>query len=175
MQKAKSSAGLLIVVELGAEWPTGPLPNAWPRRIVAQAESESPARFALRVSEYSSDLLARGLSMEQVIIACSERLDEQAQIARGELARSAALSLGQTRGSAVLLFACDRNAGRSRAALSAFVAELNAEWRGSQVYAKLRFSDEAADVVRPQARHSNQRTKKSARRERAQDDAERVA
>lgn len=140
MQKPSLSDAQLIVVELGAEWPIAALtssPSA--RRVLAQDESESPAAFAVRVGEQLNGLQARGIALGGAVLACSERLDRDAQSARAELARAAASALARNRGGELDLVAFDRNEGRSQAALSGLVSELSKEWQSAAVVTTLRF------------------------------------
>jgi hypothetical protein len=165
MKKHPSLEGLLIVVELAAEWPSLTVETpAKVRCVLAQDDAESPAAFALRVSERVTALDGRGVSRWSAIIACNERLDEPAQGARAELARAAASALARARGGNLLLSASDRNQGRSRAAFAALRAELATEWQSSAVEAKLRFGD---DPVLLEGEDALARA--GARRERAQD------
>jgi hypothetical protein len=143
-----STAGVLIIVELGAEWPRlalGESPKA--RRVLAQDELESPAAFALRAGEQQSSAAGSGAATGSVILACNERLDEHAQGARAALARTAAQALAAARGGLLVLSAADRNDGRSRQVLASLVASLAKEWQSSGVSAVLRFGDE--DSVAP--------------------------
>ena len=143
MKKHPLPQGFLIVVELGAEWPSLPAevpPGA--RSVLAQDDTESPAAFARRVAESVTGLLGRGVSLGSVIIACNERLDELAQGARTELARAAADGLARARGGSLLLWASDRNQGRSRSAFAALRSQLGKEWQAAAVDAKLRFSND---------------------------------
>lgn len=150
MQKPISS-GLLMVVELGAEWPSTAHSElvASGRRVFAQEESEAPAAFAARVAEQLDGLFARGVALGSALIACSERLDAPARGARAELARALAGALARGTGGLLLLTAADRNEGRSRPALLALQAELAAEWQSAAVETRLRFGDEAAPLVGP--------------------------
>jgi hypothetical protein len=177
MQKPTSSAGLLIVVELGAEWPSvlqAELSSAAPggaRRVLAQEESESPAAFAARVGAQLAGLFARGAALGGAVIACSERLDESARSARADLARAAAGAMAG--GGRVLLTASDRNQGRSRSALSTLESELRAEWQSAAVELELRFANDAAaplTVAQPKAEAQPRRARGSGR-----DRARRVA
>ena len=172
MQKPRSSEGQLIVVELGAEWPSAALAAASnARRVLAQGESESPTAFAVRVGEQLNALQARGATLGGAVIACSERLDERARTARAELARAAASSLARTQGGELVLVATDRNEGRSRAALSGLVGELQKEWHSAAVVTTLRFG---ADLVEPAAASAEAKSRTGARRGR-KDGARRVA
>ena len=171
MQKQASSEGQLIVLELGAEWPS--LSAEFPssaRRVFAQADTESPAAFAVRVGEQLSGLLARGVTLGSAIVACNERLDEHAQGARAELARAAASALAHARGGSLLLAVSDRNDGRSRAAFSVLHSELSKEWQNASVQASLRFGGEPATVEADEPK-----TAAGARRTRGKDGARRVA
>jgi hypothetical protein len=179
MQKPTSSAGLLIVVELGAEWPSVPpaeLSSAAPsgaRRVFAQEELESPAAFAARVGAQLAELFARGASLGSAVIACSERLDDGARSARADLARAAAGAMAGGTGGCLLLTASDRNQGRSRAALSALEGELRVEWQSAGVELKLRFANDVAvplSVAQPKAEAKARRARGSGK-----DRARRVA
>ncbi len=142
MQKLSLSEGLLIVVELGAEWPTSELEasrNATARRVLAQDETESPGAFALRVAEQLSSSFASGVALGRVVVACSERIDAHAQGARAELARSAASALARAGSGSLSFVACDRNAARSRPALSTLLGEVTREWQSAGVEVKLSF------------------------------------
>src|SRR6187431_3523643 len=111
MQKLTSSEGLLIVVELGAEWPSSEIEarNANARRVLAQDETESPAAFALRVAEQLSSSFPSGVALGSVVVACSERIDVHAQSGRAELARTAAGALARAGGGSLSFVASDRN------------------------------------------------------------------
>ena len=140
MQKPSLSDAQLIVVELGAEWPTAALTSSpSTRRVLAQDESESPATFAVRAAEQLNGLQARGVALGGAVLACSERLDPHAQSARAELGRALASALARSRGGELDLVASDRNEGRSRAALSGLVSELSKEWQSAAVVTTLRF------------------------------------
>jgi hypothetical protein len=142
MQKLTSSEGLLIVVELGAEWPTSEieaLRNAKARRVLAQDETESPAAFALRVAEQLSSSFPSGVTLGSVVVACSERIDVHAQGGRAELARTLASTLGRAGGGSLLFVASDRNDARAKPALSALLGEVTRQWQSAGVEVKLSF------------------------------------
>ena len=150
MKKPTSSAGLLLIVELGAEWPSaaqaelsGVAPGG-ARRVCAQEESESPAAFAARVGAQLDGLFARGTTLGSAVIACNERLDEAASRARAELGRAAAGAMARGTGGRLLLSAWDRNQGRSRGALGVLASELRAEWQSAAVELKLQFVNDGA-------------------------------
>ena len=150
MKKPTSSAGLLIVVELGAEWPSAAQAElSWvalggARRVFAQEQSESPAAFAARVGAQLDGLFARGASLCGAVIACNERLDEAAKRARAELGRAAAGAMARGTGGPLLLSAWDRNQGRSRGALGVLESELRAEWQSAAVEVRLQFVNDGA-------------------------------
>ncbi len=160
MQEPMSSESQLFVVELGAEWPSALLGSSQrTRRVLAQEESESPAAFAVRVGEQVTGLLARGVALGGALLCCSERLDAHAQGARVELARAAASALARGRGGELLVFASDRNEGRSRPVLSGLVGDLAKEWQTAAVTARLRFSGDEIDssASEPKSRTGSRR------------------
>jgi hypothetical protein len=146
MQKLTSTEGLLIVVELGAEWPTSEIEasrNAKARRVLAQDETESPAAFAVRVAEQLSSSFPSGVTLASVVVACSERIDEHAQGGRAELARVAASALGRAAGGSLSFVASDRNDARSKPAFSKLLAEVTRQWQSAGVEVKLSFGQSA--------------------------------
>ena len=146
MQKLTLSEGLLIVVELGAEWPTSEIEasrDAKARRVLAQDDTESPAAFGLRVAEQLSSSFASGVRLASVVVACSERIDDHAQGARMELARATASTLGRAGGGSLWFVASDRNDARSKPALSALLGEVTREFQSAGVEVKLSFGQPA--------------------------------
>jgi hypothetical protein len=152
MTKRKSSGGVLIVVELGAPWPSlaEVRDPASARRVLAQAEGESPSGFASRLAEQLDGLFARGVTMTTAIVACNERLDESAQRARAEVARTALGAMAKERVGKLLLCASDRSSGRLRHVLSSLASELESEWQRAGVSSKVRFGDEQAAPMSPE-------------------------
>jgi hypothetical protein len=178
MQKQVSSNGLLIVVELGAEWPSALQAElAVPaRRVFAQEESESCAAFARRVGEQLDGLFARGVALGSAFIVCSERTDDAARAARSELARAAAGALARGTGGHLQLIASDRNEGRSRAPLTTLARELASEWQSAAIATELRFIPDAECVSAPLvSAGSSEPSARSAKRGRGKDSARRVA
>ena len=178
MQKQVSSNGLLIVLELGAEWPSSMQAEltAPARRVIAQEESESCAAFARRVGEQLDNLFARGVTLGTAFIVCNERLDEAARAARAELARTAASALARGTGGSLQLIAADRNEGRSSALLTKLQLELAAEWQSAAVVTALRFAGEAASALSPEpSAPSSEPSARSAKRGGGKDGARRVA
>jgi hypothetical protein len=181
MQKPTSSAGLLILLELGAEWPSAvqaelsSVPGG-ARRVFAQEESELPAAFAARVGAQLDGLFARGASLGSAVIACNERLDDGARGARAELGRAAAGAMARGTGGRLLLTVADRNQGRSRTALVALESELRAEWQSAAVELALHFANDAAGAP-AQLAEAEPKAEAQARRARgsSKDRARRVA
>lgn len=144
MSKRKSFGGVLIVVELGADWPSlaETRDSATARRVLAQAEGESPAEFSGRVAPELEQLFGRGVPLATAVIACNERLDLAAQRARGQIAGLAMGAMAKLRSGSLLLCASDRISGRSRHGLSSLASELGSEWQCAGVTAAVRFGDE---------------------------------
>ena len=146
MKKLTSSEGLLIVMELGAEWPASEIEtarNAKAKRVLAQDETESPAAFAARVSEQLGSPFPSGVVLGSVVVACSERIDESAQSGRAELVRIVANALARARGGSLTFVACDRNSARSKSTFSSLSAEATRQWQSKGVEVKLSFGESA--------------------------------
>ncbi|HEX3774814.1 MAG TPA: hypothetical protein VHV51_10150 [Polyangiaceae bacterium] len=144
MSKRKSSRGVLIAVELGADWPTiAEFGAATARRVLAQDEGESPAHFAARIGERLDGLFARGVELGTAVVACNERLDQAAQSARSEFARMALGAMAKRQQGALFLSASERSSERLRHALSTLASELDDEWRRARVSVKVRIGDES--------------------------------
>jgi hypothetical protein len=146
MQKQSSSEGLLIVLELGAEWPSLQGIDVAPsrRRVLSQDESETPSAFAVRVAEQLDSQLARGASPKNAWLVCNGRLDAPAMSARAELSRAVASAVARAGGGGLLLSASSEEEARGREALAALCAELSKEWQSGAVTAELRFGRDAA-------------------------------
>lgn len=150
MKKLTSSEGLLIIVELGAEWPASELDasrSAKARRVLSQDETETPATFAGRVSEELGRSFAKGVTLRTVLVACSERIDVHAQSARAELSRHVASALSRSGGGSLSFVTCDRNDARSKPVFSALVAEVARQWQSSGVEVKLSFGQPALTLT----------------------------
>jgi hypothetical protein len=144
MQKLTSTEGLLILVELGAEWPTAEIeasrgPRA--RRVLVQDEAETPELFAVRVAEQLSSSFASGVVLSGVVLACSERIDEHARGGRAALAATVGSALSRAGGGNLWFVACDRNDARSKPALSTLLAEVTRQWQSAGVEVKLSFGE----------------------------------
>jgi hypothetical protein len=148
-EQAPESGALLVLVELGSEWPRLTAPSA-PRRVVAQQEGEAPAAFAERVASALDGLFGRGVRMETVILACNERLDPSADEARRRLIGLALGQMAAHRSGRALLSAPPRSAGRLRHALVSLARGLHDEWRTAGLEASVDFGVEGpADATTP--------------------------
>ncbi len=121
--------GLLVVVELGSEWPVLHAQCAV-RRVIAQTEGETPAVFADRVAADLDSLFGRrSIQLSTVAIACNERVDEAADGARRKLAGLSLGAMAKNRAGKVYLAASARSGGRLRHSLAALARGLHEEWR----------------------------------------------
>jgi len=111
--------------------------------VLAQDETESPAVFALRVAEQLSSSFPSGVAVASVVVACSERIDADAQGGRAELARSLASALGRSGGGSLWFVASDRNDARSKPGLSTLLGEVTRQWQSAGVEVKLSFGQPA--------------------------------
>lgn len=144
MKKLTSSEGLLIVVELGAEWPASEIEaarNAKTKRVLAQDETESLEAFASRVSEQLRSSFPSGVHLGCAVVACSERIDERAQGGRAELVRIVANALACGRGGSLTLVACDRNGARSKPMFSNLIADVTRQWASKGVEVRSSFGE----------------------------------
>jgi hypothetical protein len=123
MQKAPKRMGLLIAVELGAEWPEGLAERAGAvRRVVAQAEGETPEAFAVRLGAVAGRLFPPRVELRDAVLACNERTDPGASIARRTIGSALLERIGP---SGTLMFvAGPRAGGRLRHSLSALAIDL---------------------------------------------------
>lgn len=158
-QAQVAGRGLLVVVELGGEWPSRaeavPVPagQAPPlRRVLAQVEGETPAAFAERVASGLEGLFGRGIQLETVIWACNERLDGAADGARRKALGLTLGSMAKHKAGRAYLAASGRSSGRLRNGLSALAQGLFDEWRTAGLEVSVDFGEEArlADAAPPQ-------------------------
>jgi hypothetical protein len=136
------SGGLLIAVELGAQWPLITA-EAGARRVLAQLEGELPGAFADRVGQCLDGLFGRGVPLTTLALACNERTDPSVEDARRKLAGLALGSMAKHKSGRVLLTASPRSSGRLRHALSALAQGLFEEWRTAGLQVSVDFGDEA--------------------------------
>ena len=145
MRKRKTTTGILVLVELGAEWPSWvqSLAGGGGRRVVSQAEGESPDVFVDRVAEEISSLGARGVPLKVATVACNERCDDAAMQARGKMGTMllSALVHKQARDARLFLSASGRS-GRVRHALSTLAGELGVSFGMPGERVSVRFGDE---------------------------------
>jgi hypothetical protein len=139
---AASPAGVLVAVELGAEFPALPLLNPGPRRVLGQLEGESPAAFADRVGNAIEGAFGRGVALSHLSLACNERSDDAAQLARRHLAGAALGAMAKQHAGKVFLCAPPRSSGRLRQGLSALASGLYDEWRTAGLEATVDFGAE---------------------------------
>ena len=127
--EAAVGLGLLVVVELGAEWPALREDGAI-RRVLAQTEGETPAAFADRVASDLDSLFGRrSIQLSTVAVACNERVDEAADGARRKLAGLSLGAMAKNKAGKVYLAASARSGGRLRHSLAALARGLHEEWR----------------------------------------------
>ena len=70
--KGLKGNGLLVVVELGGEWPGLMQADASARRVVTQHEGETPSAFADRVAASLDSLFGRGIKLTTVALAVTD-------------------------------------------------------------------------------------------------------
>src|SRR6185369_67409 len=121
--------GLLIALELGAEWPSLLEAQSSARRVVTQLEGETPAAFADRVANGLETLFGRGVELRTVALGCNERVDAVADAARRSLVGLVLGSMASRRAGKVYLTAAARSSGRTRNYLSALAQGSFEEWR----------------------------------------------
>lgn len=145
-EDSRAGNGLLVVVELGSEWPSqATLAPASPaaRRVLAQAEGESPAVFFERVTSSLDGLFGRGVRLETVVLACNERVDEAAESARRKALGLALGSMAKHKSGRAYLSASARSSGRLRHALAALAQGLFDEWRTAGLEVSVDFGDQS--------------------------------
>jgi len=140
------STGLLILVELGAEWP-GLMAQPGPRRVVAQQEGETPAQFAARAADLLDGLFGRGIALGTAVISCNERLDAPAEAARRKLASLTLGAMAKHKTGKLYLAAAERSSGRLRQALTALSQGLFDEWRTAGLEASVKLGDPTVTEV----------------------------
>ena len=139
--EAAIGLGLLVVVELGSEWPTLPEDGAV-RRVMTQTEGEAPAGFAERVGSALDGLFGRGISLSKVVIACNERVDEAADGARRKLAGLSLGAMAKSKAGKVYLAGSPRSSGRLRHSLTALARGLHDEWRTAGLEVSVNLGEE---------------------------------
>lgn len=161
MRKRNSSAstapGLLVIVELGGEWPGLMKADASARRVMTQLEGEAPTAFAERVAASLDSLFGRGIQLSTVALACNERLDDSADAARRKIGSLVLGSMAKHKAGRFSFTASPRSSGRLRHALANLSRGLFDEWRTAGLEISVEFGDEAtsspvATLAPPSAR-----------------------
>jgi hypothetical protein len=151
--EASAPLGFLIVIELGAQWPT--LADALggaERRVLVQLEGEAPAAFADRVTRSLDTLFGRGVELRRVALACNERVDPAADDARRTLLGLSLGAMAPSHAGQALLTAPPQSSERLRRHLSALAAALRAEWQGAGLDAEADFGREAPSAPTTRSR-----------------------
>jgi hypothetical protein len=127
MRKAPKQTGVLIAVELGADWPetVSVDRNGAVRRVVAQEEGETPEAFAGRIAKLAARLFHPAVTLRDAVVACNERTDPAASIARRSIGMTLLERMGPS--GTFVLAASVRAGGRLRHALSALAIDLAPE------------------------------------------------
>ncbi len=134
MRKRKqesSGTGVLVVVELGSEWPGLMQADASSRRVLTQHEGETPAAFSERVAGSLDALFGRGVMLSTVALACNERLDDAANEARRRLGGLSLGAMARHKSGRFVFTAPTRSGGRLRHALTSLSRALDDEWRSA--------------------------------------------
>jgi hypothetical protein len=140
-QEALATGGILILVELGGEWPSPLSSDGLLRRVLAQNEGETPAAFADRVANSLDGLFGKGVQLGTATLACNERLDPAAETARRKILGLALGSMAKHKAGRAYLAASARSGGRLRHALSALAQGLFDEWRTAGLEVSVDFGD----------------------------------
>jgi len=128
MLRKNVKTGVLVVVELGAEWPAWVSELAGFRRVLTQEEGEGPEAFAARLRHTERSLFPRSVSKKTLALLCNERTDAAAMTSRVTIAGH--VLDGRDGGGHAYFAANARAGGRLRHALSNAVEELGATHTG---------------------------------------------
>lgn len=127
MLRKNVKSGVLVVVELGAEWPSWVSELAGFRRVMTQEEGEGPEAFAARARSTERSLFPKSVAEKSVALLCNERTDAAAMTSRVAVASH----FLDGRGSGRAFFAAkSSSSGRLRHALSNVVTELGQAHQG---------------------------------------------
>ncbi|HTQ05247.1 MAG TPA: hypothetical protein VMI54_15395 [Polyangiaceae bacterium] len=120
----------LVLVELGAAWPSALMTEAGICRVLAEAEGEGPLAFAARAEDFAVGAFPRGTQVTHALVACNQRADETAEAARRAVAESL---LARLAGHGTLVFvASDDASDRFRRRLFDLVADLDKAGSGDR-------------------------------------------
>lgn len=121
MRRGQTTKVVLIVVELGSEWPSWLDETVGVRRVCAEEEAETPASFASRVT----DLLRTGEGLQGAVLLCNERADAEQSLARRRTAAALAAALGSGKSGKLVIGAPARAGERLRTALAQVADEVS--------------------------------------------------
>lgn len=145
-----AASGLLILVELGAEWPEIAIDQPAPRRVLSQLDGETPAQFATRIGGLLEGLFGRGVALGTVALACNERLDAAAETARRKICGLALGAMAKQKNGKVCLTASERSSARLRQGLTTLSQGLFDEWRTAGLEVRVAVGPERAPAQQPQ-------------------------
>ena len=128
MLRKNVKSGVLVIVELGAEWPSWVSELAGFRRVLTQEEGEAPEAFAARARSTERSLFPKSVAEKSVALLCNERTDAAAMTSRVAMASH---FLDARNGLGRAFFAAQSSSsGRLRHALSNVVTELGQAHEG---------------------------------------------
>jgi hypothetical protein len=143
MSRRNLKSGVLVVVELGAEWPAWVSELTGFRRVLTQEEGEAPEAFAARARRIERSLFPRAVAKKTLALLCNERTDAAAMTSRAAVVSH---MLGGRDGAGQAFVAANARAGgRLRSALATAVTEL-AQSHGGRVAVRFE-SDRDASVL----------------------------
>jgi hypothetical protein len=148
---AQATSGILVAVELGAEWPNVAFAQQQ-RRVLVQLEGEAPVAFAERVTSNLDALFGRGITLRTLALACNERIDAAADEARRILLGLTLGVMAKQREGAVLLTAAPHAGARLRGYLEALAATSLGEWQSAGLEVAVECGRETAEAVTPARR-----------------------
>ncbi|HVY29220.1 MAG TPA: hypothetical protein VHB79_21825 [Polyangiaceae bacterium] len=147
--ESTAQAGVLILVELGGQWPSIELAETAPRRVLSQLEGETPAQFATRAASLLDSLFGRGVPLGKAVLACNERLDVPAEAARRKLCGLALGAMAKQKSGQVSLSASERSSARLRQGLTTLSQSLFDEWRTAGLEVTVLVGPERAPAQHP--------------------------
>jgi hypothetical protein len=120
----------VVVVELGAPWPAALVgrdagrPAGSTCRVLSEVEGEGPLAFAARVEDFVAQAVPRGTEVALAVVACNQRADETAEVARRALCEC--LLARVTKGGTLFFSAADATSERFRRRLLDLVGDFTA-------------------------------------------------
>lgn len=144
MLRKNVKSGVLVVVELGAEWPAWVSELSGFRRVLTQEEGEAPEAFAARARRTERSLFPRGVAKKTLALLCNERTDSAAMTSRAAIVGHLLEGRG---GAGQAFFAANaRASGRVRSALSSLVTDLG-QAHGGRVAVRFESDRDASSLV----------------------------